>query len=158
MQCSFPGLLEFFGSRLQLGLQCIAERLFSSDLSEQLALARGEMLRQLVLELLDPRDGDLIQVTVLRGPDHDHLDLHRNRIVLPLLENLHDPFAAIDLRLRLGVEVRTELRERREFPELSKIALELSGHLLYSLELGRRADSRDRDADVDGRPNALMNP
>ena len=80
----------------------------------QLAFARGEVFRQLILETPLPRYGHLIQVTVLHGPDHYHLDLHRNRVVLGLLEDLHDAFAAVDLRLCLGVEVRAELCERRK--------------------------------------------
>src|SRR5215471_4552484 len=156
MLWSFPGLLEFFGGSLQLGLQRVAELLFPSDLGQQLTFARGEVFRQLVLELLHPLHGHLIQVTVLRGPDHDHLDLDRNWVVLLLLENLHNAFAAIDLRLRFFVEVGAELSERRQLPELRKVALQLSGHLLYGLELGRRANARDRDADVDRRPHTLM--
>jgi hypothetical protein len=83
----------------------------------------------------------LIQVPVLHGPDHGHLDVDGNRVVLRLLEKLHDALAAVDLRQCLRVELRTELRERRQFPELSEVAFELRGHLLHGFELRRRTNA-----------------
>ena len=152
----FQRLLELVGRGLQLGRQRVAERLFLADLREQLGLPRGQELRQLGLELLDPLHRHVVHVPVLDRPDHGHLDLDGNRVVLRLLEDLHDALAAVDLRLRLGVEVRAELRERRQFAELREVALELPGDLLHRLELRRRADARDRDADRDRRADALV--
>src|SRR4029077_12041345 len=73
-----------------------------------------------------------------------------------LLENFHNASATIDLRLRFFIEVGAELSEGRQLAELGKIPFELSGHLLYGLELGRRPNARNRDADVDRWPHTLM--
>jgi hypothetical protein len=47
------------------------------------------------------------------------------------------------MRLRLGVEVGTELRERRQFAELRQIALDAAGDLFHRLDLRRRTDARN---------------
>ena len=108
------------------------------------------------LELLDPLDRHVVHVAVLHRPDHRHLHLDRHRVVLPLLEELDDALAAIDLGLRRRVELGAELREGGELAELREVALELPGDLLHRLELRRRADARHRDADRDRRPDALV--
>ena len=54
-----------------------------------------------------------------------------------MLEDLHDALATVNLCLRLGVEVRPELRERRQLPKLGEVPFELSSNLLHSFELGR---------------------
>src|SRR6266576_3826810 len=155
-RCSLPRLFEFVGDGLQVSRQRVADRLFLFDFGEQIDFPGGQEFRELGLELFDPLHRYLIQVPVLRGPDHGHLDVDRNRVVLRLLEDLHNAFAAIDLRQRFGVEVRTELRKRRQFPELSEISLELSGHLLHGFELGRRTNARDRQPDINRRTHALV--
>ena len=78
------------------------------------------------------------------------------RLVLRLLQNLHQPGAARELRLRRLVEVAAELRERRELAILGEVQPQRAGHLAHRLDLRRPADARHRVADVDGRPDALM--
>ncbi len=65
----------------------------------------------------------VVHVAVLHRPEHRHLDLDRDRVVLRLLEDLDDALAAFELRLRLRIEVGAELRERRQFAELRQVAL-----------------------------------
>jgi hypothetical protein len=52
---------------------------------------------------------------------------------LLLLENFHDPFAALEHPLRLRVEVGAELGEGRELAELGKVALDAACDLFSSL-------------------------
>src|SRR5260221_14698175 len=52
-----------------------------------------------------------------RIDDHD-LFAERQRLILVLLQDLHQTLAAIELRLRRLVQIRTKLRERREFAVL----------------------------------------
>ena len=54
------------------------------------------------------------------------------------------------------IELGPELGERRQLPELGEVALELSGDLLHGLELRRRPDAGDGDADGDRRSNTLV--
>ena len=56
--------------------------------------------------------------------------------VLRLLEYFDDALATIDLRLRLGIEFRTELSEGREFSKLREVTFQLSGNLFHGFELG----------------------
>ena len=49
-----------------------------------------------------------------------------------------DTLAALELRLGARIEVRTELRKRRQFAKLRQIALDAAGHLLHRLDLGCR--------------------
>ena len=62
-------------------------------------------------------------IAVLHGPENGDLNFDRHRVVLRLLEDFDDAFAAFELRLRLGVEVGTELRESRQFAELGEVDL-----------------------------------
>ena len=87
---------------------------------------------------------------------HRDLFLDRNRIVLNLLEELDDALAAIEPRLGRGVEIGTELRERRELAELRKIQLHFAGDLLDRLDLRGRTDTADGQSDRNGRTNALV--
>ncbi|GIX62231.1 uncharacterized protein BcabD6B2_16660 [Babesia caballi] len=49
-----------------------------------------------------------------------------------------------------------ELRESRNFSELSQVQLHGARHLLHGLDLGSRTHTRDRQTHVDGRPDALV--
>ena len=108
------------------------------------------------LELFDSIHRHVIDVSVLHRPDHADLDFDRNRAVLGLLEQLDDALPAIDLRLRRGIQLRAELRERRQLPKLCEVSLELPGHLLHGLELRGRAHPRHRDSNRDRGSNALI--
>src|SRR5215510_9216498 len=154
--CLLPRLFEFAGDGLQVGRQRVTERLFLVDPGEQLGFPGGQEFRELGLELFDPVHRHLIQVAILHGPDHSHLDVDGNRVVLRLFEDFHDALAAVDLRQGFRVEVRTELRKSRQFPKLSKVALEVSRHLLHRFQLRIRANARDRQPDINRRTHALI--
>ena len=67
--------------------------------------------------------GTSIEITILHRPQDRRLHFDRDRIVLRLLEHFDDALAAFEPRLRLRVEVGTELRERRQFAELREVDL-----------------------------------
>jgi hypothetical protein len=86
--------------------------------------------------------------------------------VLRLIEQLEDPLATVDLGLRRGVELGSELRERRELAELREVALQPAGDLLSPSSApptpraipdrptemaGRVPDRRDRSRGRSGR-------
>src|SRR5262249_19801633 len=89
-------------------------------------------------------------------PENSDLDLYWDRVVLRLLEDFHNAFAAVDLGLSFRVEVRTKLCEGGQFAELSQLAFEFSGDLFHGLDLGSGTDPGNRDADVDGRSHPLI--
>ena len=76
--------------------------------------------------------------------------------MLRLIEQLDDALAAVDLGLRRRIQLRTELGEGGQLPELREVAFQPAGHLLHRLELRGRTDARDRDPDRDRRPDALV--
>ena len=100
--------------------------------------------------------GDVVEIAVGAGEDDRDLPLDRQRLVLRLLENLDQPGAARELRLRRLVEVAAELRERRQLAVLREVEPQRAGHLPHRLDLRRAADARHRVADVDGRTHALV--
>ena len=57
--------------------------------------------------------------------------------MLRLFEDLDDALATVDLRLRLSIQLRAELGERRQLSELGEVTLELPGNLLHRFELRR---------------------
>ncbi len=77
-----------------------------------------------------------------REEDRD-LQLDRRGAERGLLEEFDDARAAVELTLRLGVEVGTKLGEGREFAELRELALEFAADLLGGLDLRGRTDARD---------------
>src|SRR5439155_14852259 len=83
--------------------------------------------------------------------DHDLL-LERHRLILALLEDLHQAAAAIELILRALVEVAAELREGRELAILRQRQAKTAGDRLHRLGLRVAADTADRDTYVDGGP------
>src|SRR3954464_3442024 len=111
----WPGLpvslLKFRQRGLQFCRKRVTEGFLRADFREQLGFARLQEIRELGLEVLHFFHGDIVEDVVLHGPKNRSLDFHRNRVVLRLLEKLDDAFAALELGLRLGVEVGTELRE-----------------------------------------------
>ena len=111
-------------------------------LRQQLGFAGGQEIRQLGLEILDLVHRHVVHETVLHRPQNGDLHLDRDRVVLRLLEDFDDALAAFELRLRLGVEVGAELRERRQFAELRQIALDAAGDLFHRLDLRGGTDAR----------------
>jgi hypothetical protein len=73
-----------------------------------------------------------------------------------LLEDLDEAGSAVQLRLGGGIQIAAELREGRELSILGKVQAERTSHLPHCLDLSGATHARDGVADVDGRPDALM--
>src|ERR1035438_5152794 len=93
----------------------------------------------------------MIQVALDAGEDDEDLLFDRQRLVLPLLENLHQVFAAVELIDRRLVEIRAELREGRQRAVLRQVQTHAAGDGFHGLGLRVAAHAADRDAYVDGR-------
>ena len=98
--------------------------------------------------------GDVVEVAARHHVEDRDLVLHRQRDVLGLLEHLGRLLAAGQLVAGGLVQVRRELRERRQLAVLGEVQLERAGHLLHGLGLRRRAHAGHRDADVERGPLA----
>ena len=111
-------------------------------------------LDEVAVELGDPVDVDAVHVAVGGGVEHGDLVGDRHRLALALVERLHEPLAAGQRLLRVGVEVGPELGEGLEVAVLGELDLELAGDLLHRRDLRVAADAGHRDAHVDGRAHA----
>ena len=91
-----------------------------------------------------------------RAPAKMLIDLlrERHRLVLRLLEQLGHALAAVETVARALVEVGGELRECRQLAILGEVEAQLPGDLLHRLGLRVTTDAGDREADVDGGPDA----
>jgi len=116
-------------------------------------LARHER-PQLRLETLHVLHGHVVDVTADAGVDHDDLLLYRNGNVQPLLQQLGEAVAAVELRLRGLVEFGAEGGESLELAELGQVDLECANDRLHGLYLRCAANSGDRVTDVERRPHA----
>src|SRR5579859_5121981 len=96
----------------------------------------------------------IVQVAVGSGKDNHDLLAERERLVLVLFQNLHQSFAAIELRLRSFIQVGTELRERRQFTILRQFQLQRACNLPHGLDLSRTTNAAYRDAYVHSRTHA----
>ena len=114
-------------------------------------MVRVEPGVQALLEPLGVGRREVVDQAVGDEPDRDDLLLHRHRLVLRLLQHLHDAPAAVELRLRRLVQLGPELGERLQGAELREVEPQAAGHLLHRLDLRVAADARDGDADVDRR-------
>ena len=152
---------------VQSGLNCSAADFSSAVNASFSAFCRPMSCSRLALDVvrnsvslawysLIALDRHAVDVAVLHHPEHGDLHFDGNRIVLRLVEELDDPLAAVDFRLRRGIQVGAELRERGQLAKLRQVALQPTGHLFHRLELRGGADARDRDADRDRRPDALI--
>ena len=70
-----------------------------------------------------------------------------------LLQQLDQPVAPLELRLRHRVELGAERRERLELAELREVELQRAGHRLHRLDLRGATDAGHRDAHVDRGPH-----
>src|SRR5262249_46992978 len=127
-----------------------------ADFRQQLRFSRGQEVHHFGLKFFYALYWRGIHVSVLDHPQSGHLHLDWYRVVLLLFENLDDAFAAIDLGLSSGIQVRAELREGREFAELSKFALKFSRDLFHRLDLCGRTNARHGNAHVDSRTDTLV--
>src|SRR3546814_5374068 len=79
-------------------------------------------------------DRDLVDVALFDGVQRRTHLADRQRTVLLLLHQLGDALAALELRTRRRVEVRGELRERRELTVLGKRQTDRSEEQPYELQ------------------------
>ena len=101
-------------------------------------------------------DRQVVEVALRAGEDRHHLLLDRHRRVERLLQQLHQPVAALQLRLRHRVELGAERGERLQLTELGEVELQRARHRLHRLDLRRTTHARHRDADVDGRAHTRL--
>src|SRR5665213_596064 len=146
---------ETFDRRFQLGGGVIRKIAALADGIEDVGILAAQQRQQAVLEGAYLVERKRIEIAVGAGPDHADLLFHLQRRELRLLQEFSQSRAAIEQALGRGVEVRTELRERRHFAVLGELALDLAGDLLHRLGLRRRSDARHRKADVQRRANTL---
>ncbi len=122
--------------------------------AEDARVAAAEVVQEVALEPADVLDRDVVELAGGAGPDRDDLLLDRERRVLGLLEQLDQPCTTLELGLRCRVQVGAERGERLQLAVLGQVQAQPAGDLLHRLDLRRAADPGDRDADVDGRPDA----
>src|ERR1022692_3609206 len=77
-----------------------------------------QVLQELGLEPADVLDRHVVEIARGTRPHRDDLPLDRHRAVLRLLEQLHQPGAAVQLSARRGVQVGGERGERLQVPVL----------------------------------------
>ena len=78
------------------------------------------------LKSIDLRHVDVVQIALGGREDDHHLVLHRPRRVLRLVQRRHQPLAAGQGLLGLGVEFRAELGERLQLAELGEVEAQAS--------------------------------
>ena len=88
------------------------------------------------------------------GVDAEHLIDHFHRLILPLLEEFHHSVAAIQSQLRRRIKVCAKLGKGLEFAKAGQVESQPTGHLFHGFGLSSTTYSRDRNANVHGRPLA----
>src|SRR5580658_3391552 len=126
---------EFLHRARQGRLQLIVELLLLGDAPEHLGVPRLDEPVEIdfVRPELGERDG--VEIPVGAGEDDRDLALDRQRLVLRLLQDLDQPRAAGELRLRGFIEVAAELRERRELSVLRQVEPQRAGNLTHGPDL-----------------------
>ena len=99
---------------------------------------------------------DLVQETLGGSIDNNSLLLDRHRPELRLLEDLSEAGATLEDVLGGGVEVRAKLGESSHLTVLGELEFEGTSHLLHAWELGSGSDTGDRETDVEGRADTLV--
>lgn len=147
---------ERFDHLLQLAFQLLAERALLFNLREEVGLAALEVGQEVGLPLQDLVDWHLVKVTIDTCEDERHHLVDSHGRVLLLLQKFHETFTTVQGLLGRGVEIGAELSKRSDFTVLGQEELERSSDLLHRLELRSRADTRHRQADVDGWADTLV--
>src|SRR5262245_29803379 len=148
------GIFVDRGFELRRG--CVVEIPAIADGLEDAWMLRAYQHQQAVFERAHSIDRDRVEIGVDAGKDDDDLLLHLERGKLRLLEQLGQPRAAVEKALGSGIEVGAELRERRHLTVLRELAFDAAGDFFHGLGLRGGADARHREADVHGRPDALV--
>ena len=115
-----------------------------------------EIVVELFLERTTLRDGQIVEVAVRAGINNGDLLFDRQRLILTLLEDLGEAFAAMELLLRGLIEIGTELREGSESAVLRQFESQCTGDGLHRFGLSIAADTTDRETDVHGRADVRI--
>src|SRR5206468_2314391 len=148
--------LGFGHRRRQRIARRVRELLAVADLGEDLRRAALEPGVEEGLELADRVDRQIVEESLRTREDDDDLLLDRQRLVLPLLEELDHALTPRELHLRGAVQVGAELRERGQLPVLGEVEPQLARDLPHRPHLSRAAHPRDREADIDGWANTAV--
>src|SRR3954469_12147316 len=144
-----------FDHALQLAGEIVGEIAAVTDAVEDLDVLATQQRQQAVFEGTNLAERKRVEIAVGAGPDHANLLFHLQRRELRLLQEFGQARAAVEQALGRGIEVASELRERRHFAVLRQLALDLAGDLLHRLGLRRGADARHRQTDVHRGADAL---
>ena len=150
------GLAERVQRSLQLALGVVAQILAVADRGQHFGVVVTQIGEHQLFITGHVLDRDAVQIAVGAGEDRRGLLFERQRRKLALLQQFGQARAAVQQLLGRGVEVRTELGEGRHFAILGQLQLDRARNLLHRLGLRGRADARHRQADVDGRTDALV--
>src|SRR5882762_10216904 len=146
-----PGL-ELLDRLSDFGFEIFVQGLLGPDVLKDVAVGVLYELVQVLFKLTALLYRKIIQIPLgTRIDDHDLL-FERHRLVLALLEDLHEAAAAIELVLRALIQVAAELREGRQLAILRQTETQAAGDRLHRLGLRVAADTTYRDTHVDGRP------
>src|SRR5258708_6201698 len=144
-----------FNHAFQLPGEIVGEIAAVTNAVEDLDVLAAQQRQQAVFEGTHLVERERIEIAVGTGPDHADLLFHLQRRELRLLQEFGQTRAAIEQALRRGVEVASELRERRHFAVLCELALDLAGDLFHRLGLRRGTHARHRQTDVHRGSNTL---
>src|SRR5574337_404546 len=140
------------GNRLiHLGAEGIAELALFLDLLKDAWISPLDGFVQHSLKLQDCVNRKLVQMAGRPCIDNEDLSFDLEGDILSLFQHLDHSRAPIELGLGRLVQFAPKLGERGHLPILRQVQPELTGHLPHRLDLGRAADSGDRQTDVDGR-------
>src|SRR3989339_1718499 len=98
----------------------------------------------------------VVKVAASNGKKYGHLLGHAHGLVLTLSQHLDRALAARNLLAGGLVKIARELSESFQLTELGHVQTQTSGYFLHGLDLSRRPDTRDGDADVQRRPDAAI--
>ena len=113
--------LNSLSTVFSLAFSLIVQSFLLANLLEQRGLRGVEKTIQLRFERADLLHGQIVQHAVGARVDDHHLLFHRDRLVLRLLQNFDQPFAATQLLLRSLVQLGAEQRECRQLAILRQI-------------------------------------
>jgi len=99
---------------------------------------------------------DLVEVASDTSIKYANLKFSGHWHVLSLLQEFCKLLTSVEKLLCGGIKIGTELSESSDLSVLSKIKLHGTGHLLHSLDLSGRTDSRYRKTDINSWSDTLV--
>src|SRR5690606_27960445 len=141
---------------LELALEVIGDGLLVADALEHVLVLGAQRSEKTFFELANLVDSQLVEIAVNTGENHGNLLFRLQRRELRLLQKFSQARTAVQKALRCSVKIGTELCEGGHFTILGKLALDRTGNLLHGLDLGRRTNARNRQADVNSRTDTLI--